>query len=485
MFMRKKYLCLFSLAFLLLVGVEAAPAVTLNYSDHEPLGNMRTAFLNGVLFPAIERESNGRVHVEPHWNGKLSISYDALKTVQDGTAAQITVAVPEYFMDAFPLHQIFKSFPVGPTRQEQVNFFRHIYEEVPALEREMESQGVHVIFIATGFPVAFFSTKPMSDLRDIAGQKWRSASFWHKNFLQNAGAVPITMPWGHGVFEALDNGSLDGLMVNIDSGYDLECHKVSHNIVVSPKLWLGHAYPIVMNRAAWDALPDEDQRAIERAAETAYDQLGAVMDAALPAQMETLRADGANVRLLSDEEVAAWEQMTRYRDIQAAWVKEQVEAGLADAPAVLEAVRRKLEDAISGATINVAELSAAVRNARDRKTEDGGYSVKAGTSYSGVWGLYIANVIFKDGKIVKILLDRIDKNNESSKEKHDNYGIKKVSSIGKDWWEQVVFFENWALANGIDAVSFDEKGHATNVDVISGATIGIDDLTRAVRDAIK
>ena len=49
----------------------------------------------------------------------------------------------------------------------------------------------------------------------------------------------------------------------------------------------------------------------------------------------------------------------------------------------------------------------------------------------------------------------------------------------------MAFFENWVLANGIEAVSFDEKGHATNVDVISGATIGIDDLTWAVLDAMK
>ena len=344
--MRKAFL-LFAAAALLAsaVGANAALAVTLNYSDHEPLGNMRTTFLNDVLFPAIERESEGRVRVEPHWGGKLSISYDALKTVQEGKTAQIAVAVPEYFMDAFPLQQIFKSFPVGPTGQEQVSFFRRIYEDAPALTQEIEAQNVHAIFIATGFPVAFFSSKPLPDLRSIAGQRWRSASFWHKDFLQNAGAIPITMPWGQGVFEALDNGSLDGLMVNIDSGYDIKAHKAAQNIVVSPKLWLGHAYPIVMNRAAWDALPVEDQRAIERAAATSYDQLGAVMDAALPTQMEALRRDGANVRLLTEEEVAAWERMTRYEDVQEAWVKERAEAGLTDAPAVLGAVRRNLRSA--------------------------------------------------------------------------------------------------------------------------------------------
>ena len=113
-----------------------------------------------------------------------------------------------------------------------------------------------------------------------------------------------------------------------------------------------------------------------------------------------------------------------------------------------------------------------------------GYTVLTGLSYSEQWGPTVANVIEKDGEVVKLLFDTV-RDGLSSKEKFNDYGISKVSTIGKDWWEQVVFFENWVLANGIDAVSFDEKGHATNVDVISGATIGIDDLTRAVRDAMK
>lgn len=320
-------------------ALKAPNVITLSYSDHEPLGNMRTKFLNDVLFPAIERESEGRVKIVPHWNGKLSISYKALPTVQEGKDAQIAVVVPEYFMDALPLHQVFKSFPVGPAGQEQVDFFRSVYGKVPALKDEIEKQNLHVIFVATGFPAAFFSHEPLNDLRSIKGQKWRSASFWHKDFLSNAGAIPITMPWGEKVFEALADSSLDGLIVNIDSGYDIKAHTEAKYVAVSPKLWLGHAYPIAMNKDIWNSLSAEDQKAIERAAEFAYSQLGAVMDAALPEQIERLRQDGAEVRLLSDEEVSEWETITKYRDIQDKWLQEKIEAGLPEASAVLEEVR--------------------------------------------------------------------------------------------------------------------------------------------------
>ena len=142
-------------------------------------------------------------------------------------------------------------------------------------------------------------------------------------------------------------------------------------------------------------------------------------------------------------------------------------------------------DLISGATINVAELSEAVNNALNGITEAESYTIKTGTSYNTVWGLYIANVIFNDEKIYKVLLDRLSNNGEDSKEKYDNYGIKPSSSINKDWWEQVAYYEDWVLKNGIEAVKYDSNGHAENVDLISGATIGVDDLTLAVLDALK
>ena len=44
---------------IIFAGSAFAEEVTrLTYSDHEPLGNMRTRFLNDVFFRAIEKESN-------------------------------------------------------------------------------------------------------------------------------------------------------------------------------------------------------------------------------------------------------------------------------------------------------------------------------------------------------------------------------------------------------------------------------------------
>lgn len=318
----------------------------LRYSDHEPLGGMRTRFIKEVLFPAIEKESNGRLKIEDHWNGDIAKAYDALGAVRDGKLTDLAIAVPEYTASELPLHQIFKSFPVGPTGERQVSFFRRVYADVPELSAELARNNVVPVFLATGYPVAFFSTQALKSLDEIKGQKWRSASFWHLDFLKDAGATPVTMHWGDEVYKALAARTLDGLMVNVDSGYDLKVQEHAPHVLVSRALWLGHLYPLVMNRDTWNGLAKDDQEAIQRAAVTAYKALGSTMDRHFDAQIEELRNSGATVRVLEKQEVDAWETATRYRDVQAAWVKTQAHEGINEAGPVLEKIRAVLNDSM-------------------------------------------------------------------------------------------------------------------------------------------
>lgn len=148
------------------------------------------------------------------------------------------------------------------------------------------------------------------------------------------------MPLGNKVFEALKDGSLDGLIVNIDSGYDIKAHAETKYIAVFPRLWLGHAYLIAMNKDVWNALPEKGKAAFKRAADFAYSKLGDVMTAALPEQIERLHAEGEEVCFLSNEEVSEWEMITNYIDIQDKWIQKKVDEGFSEAPEILEKLRK-------------------------------------------------------------------------------------------------------------------------------------------------
>ena len=70
-------------------------AQTLTFTDHEPMGNMRTQ-VTRQFFRLVEQESKGRIRIDHNWNGELSSSYDAYETVREGTKADMATVVPEY-----------------------------------------------------------------------------------------------------------------------------------------------------------------------------------------------------------------------------------------------------------------------------------------------------------------------------------------------------------------------------------------------------
>jgi len=320
----------------------ATPQTVLRYSDHEPLGGMRTRFLKDVVFPAIERETRGRLKVEDHWNGEVAIAYDALAAVSERRTADLATVVPEYFAPRMPVHQLFKSFPTGPAGARQVAFFREVYARAPEFADEMRANDTVEIFLGTGYPVAFFSREPLRGLQDLRGGRWRSASFWHQDFLRNAGATPVSMHWGPEIYDALKAKSLDGLMVNVDSGYMLGVHEAAPHVLYSRDLWLGHLYVLAMNRAVWDGLAPEDRDAIRRAATSSYATLGSVMDRHLDEQIDQLKAKGATVRALDRAEVVQWAADTQYPRVQDAWVAAQQAKGVAHLDRALAACRTLL-----------------------------------------------------------------------------------------------------------------------------------------------
>ncbi|AUT96980.1 hypothetical protein C3454_07490 [Citrobacter europaeus] len=135
-----------------------------------------------------------------------------------------------------------------------------------------------------------------------------------------------------------------GLKLNIDSGYDLKAYQYAPNVLISKKLWLGHPYILAINEKVWGKLSPEDQAAILRAAQTAYQSLGAVMDQSFNTQIDDLRNVGATVRILKPQEVAQWQTTTRYRDAQAKWVKEQEAKGVNDAGTVIKEVNAIMDE---------------------------------------------------------------------------------------------------------------------------------------------
>lgn len=328
----------------LALPASAATAKILRYSDHHPPEEMRSKFLREVFFPAVERESGGRLKIEAHWDGALADSRAALHAAGEGRVVDMALVVPEYMGDDLLLHRIFQSFPAGPdTWEKQLAFYSRVHAEIPAFREELARQNVVNVLFSTELPVAFFSRGPMKSLEDVEGKKWRASSPWQLAWFGNAGAVPISLPWGE-TYEALRTGSVDGLMVDLYRGHMIGAHGVAPHMLVSKGLWWGTSYLLAMNADTWNGLAEEDREALRRAAETAHRAWGFVMNEAFDALVDDVKKSGVKIRTLNREELKAWGIATGYEKAQAAWVKEREEKGMADAGDVMERVSAILRE---------------------------------------------------------------------------------------------------------------------------------------------
>lgn len=88
----------------------------------------------------------------------------------------------------------------------------------------------------------------------------------------------------------------------------------------------------------------------------------------------------------------------------------------------------------------------------------------------------------KDGKITTDLTaPQLDK-----QQLKENYGMKASSGIGKEWYEQANAFAEYIkgkTADEVSSIAVDEAGHATDADILAGATVSIDGFLQVIADA--
>ena len=74
----------------------------------------------------------------------------------------------------------------------------------------------------------------------------------------------------------------------------------------------------------------------------------------------------------------------------------------------------------------------------------------------------------------------------SKVELKEEYGMKKASSIGKEWYEHMAALEAWCIGKTVDevlATPLDDNGKATDADLVSGCTVHINAQLEALAKA--
>jgi len=115
-----------------------------------------------------------------------------------------------------------------------------------------------------------------------------------------------------------------------------------------------------------------------------------------------------------------------------------------------------------------------------------------------------AVIVDKDGKIVDCAIDvaqnkmaiaggvaTVGQTYQSKQEKLENYGMKGVSGIGKEWFEQAAFFTDFvagktvAEIGAIELVESNAHMVATDKDILAGCTMDIEGYISVITKAAK
>lgn len=162
-------------------------------------------------------------------------------------------------------------------------------------------------------------------------------------------------------------------------------------------------------------------------------------------------------------------------------------------------------DAIEKAVANAKDLGA---KAGDKlglgvttsiaKSADAGEKDGVAQAYT----YYTATTFGADGKITSCAIDASQSNVNFTKEGKitsdlkaplkskvelgNDYGMKKASKIGKEWFEQSDAFSKYAVGKTVEeikGIAVDEKGHATSADLTASVTVGIGEFQETIEKA--
>ena len=324
----------------------SAAAKKLKYTDHDPTGGLRTDFYKNVFFAEITKQTNGRIEIQDFWGGAMFSSSEALQGVADGVA-DLGLIFPDFTPKQLILHQVYKMFPDGPAKYENIiKFYQDIYTEIPEFSKEIQKFNQTPILMTPGLPASFCSPKPLNSLDDIKGAKWRASSRWHLLFLKAGGAVPTAMPWGE-TYMSLQTGALDGSMANYDGVHMTKQDEAAPNVLVSRGLWWGTPFIVTVNNDVWEGLSEEDRQGILKAAEIASAKYADAYNGAIDQIFDAQVKAGMKVRYLEQSEVDKWVEICKSANAPEIWLKDLKDMKVQNAEAIVEkilALHRKAVD---------------------------------------------------------------------------------------------------------------------------------------------
>lgn len=203
----------------------------------------------------IGRASGGRLKVKVYAGGELVPALEVFDAVSRGTA-QMGHDASYYHRGKVPAAQYFTSIPFGQNANE-MNAWLY-YGGGVELWREYYAQFDLVPFPAgqTGVQMGGWFNRELNSVEDLAGLKMRIPGLGGE-VMQRAGVTQVTLPAAE-IFTSLQTGAIDAAeWVGPYNDVSLGLHKAARYYYYPGWHEPGPMIELIVNRNAWDQLPDD------------------------------------------------------------------------------------------------------------------------------------------------------------------------------------------------------------------------------------
>lgn len=210
----------------------------------------------------IETMSNGRIRIQVLYAGEGVGQTGVLGAVKSGLVQMGAIFQPAHSGE-IPFGVVEIGLPGTTDDATKLSALFHEQGWQPILEQAYNQQGVE--WIETYFQPAVYvlTNKPIRSIDDFKGLKIRAPGAYGK-FFRELGASPVSLAWNE-IYTSLATGVIDGSI-----GSNLIDHRDGNHVEVAKYMYPlpvagAQAMPIIVNKKAWDSLP-EDLKAIVKTA---------------------------------------------------------------------------------------------------------------------------------------------------------------------------------------------------------------------------
>ena len=284
---------LLSMACVLALAGTAQAATNWNMSTEQPDNNFLTQ--NAREFAAdIKAATNGELNINVQSNSVLLKRPEVKRGVQQGVvqAGEMLVAAignedPLFEVDSVPF--LASSFDQSEKLWKATR---------PFLAERLDKQGIVLVYGSPWPPQGIYTKKPVVQLSDLAGVRFRAYSPATSRLVSLMGAVPTTVQTPE-VPQAFSTGIIDAMLTSPATGVDSQAWDYV-KYYYDAQVFIPQSF-VIINKRAFQRLPENVQKAVLEAGERA-EQRGWAMSREQTSKLTQTMADkGMVVGQLSEK----------------------------------------------------------------------------------------------------------------------------------------------------------------------------------------